>query len=380
MSNPFFLLFISILSGLLLGKIQFKNFKLGASGTLFAGLFFGWLFPLFINSQKELINIQNTLNTFFNFSLILFVSSIGLIASRDIKKILKTHGFKFIILGFSITFSGFISTLLFTYFTNLNNLNLLGVFSGSMTSSPGLASALESIKEGSADIIYGYTVGYIPGVLAVIFSIYFIPIIFKINIYEEKESYKFESIDNSKDYNFNFISFSTVIILGILIGNLNLNLKFASLKLGNTGGILLSSLFLGSLGKIGNLSFEFNKNILKVFQNLGLVIFLSSIGLRSGYKVISNFNRESLYLMVISFVCAIFSILVGYIIGKYIFKLDWIILAGAITGGMTSTPGLGAALESTKSELVTAGYGATYPFALLGMVIFNKLFSILTNL
>ncbi|WP_126993922.1 hypothetical protein [Thermosipho globiformans] len=380
MSNPFFLLFISILNGLLLGKIQFKNFKLGTSGTLFAGLFFGWMFPLFTNSQKELINIQNSLNTFFNFSLILFVSSIGLIASSDIKKILKTHGFKFIILGFLITFSGFISTLLFTYITNLNNLNLLGVFSGSMTSSPGLASALESIKEGSTDIIYGYTVGYIPGVLAVIFSIYFIPIIFKININEEKKSYKIESIANSKDSNFNFISFSIVIILGILIGNLNLNLKFASLKLGNTGGILLSSLFLGSLGKIGNLSFEFNKNILKVFQNLGLVIFLSSIGLRSGYKVISNFNRESLYLMVISFVCAIFSILVGYIIGKYIFKLDWIILAGAITGGMTSTPGLGAALDSTKSELVTAGYGATYPFALLGMVIFNKLFSILTNL
>jgi len=37
---------------------------------------------------------------------------------------------------------------------------------------------------------------------------------------------------------------------------------------------------------------------------------------------------------------------------------------------MTSTPGLGAATEAIGSDEPGAGYGATYPFALLGMVIF----------
>ena len=39
--------------------------------------------------------------------------------------------------------------------------------------------------------------------------------------------------------------------------------------------------------------------------------------------------------------------------------------------GMTSTPGLGAAIDATGSDEVAAGYGATYPFALLFMVIWT---------
>ena len=46
-------------------------------------------------------------------------------------------------------------------------------------------------------------------------------------------------------------------------------------------------------------------------------------------------------------------------------------LSGAICGGMTSTPGLGAATDAVGSDDPGAGYGATYPFALFGMVIFT---------
>lgn len=45
---------------------------------------------------------------------------------------------------------------------------------------------------------------------------------------------------------------------------------------------------------------------------------------------------------------------------------------------MTSTPGLGAAVAMTDTEEVGAAYGATYPFALLGMVLFSKLLVLLT--
>jgi len=46
-------------------------------------------------------------------------------------------------------------------------------------------------------------------------------------------------------------------------------------------------------------------------------------------------------------------------------------LSGAICGGMTSTPGLGAAIDAAGSDEPAAGYGAVYPFALLGMVLFS---------
>lgn len=45
---------------------------------------------------------------------------------------------------------------------------------------------------------------------------------------------------------------------------------------------------------------------------------------------------------------------------------------------MTSTPGLGAAITTTETEEVGAAYAATYPFALLGMVVFSKLLVLLS--
>jgi len=64
------------------------------------------------------------------------------------------------------------------------------------------------------------------------------------------------------------------------------------------------------------------------------------------------------------------AVIIGYLVGRYIFKLNLIMLIGAICGGMTSTPGLGAAIEAVGSDEPAAGYVAIYPFALLGMVIF----------
>ena len=63
----------------------------------------------------------------------------------------------------------------------------------------------------------------------------------------------------------------------------------------------------------------------------------------------------------------------SFLVGRYLLHLNWILLAGAICGAMTSTPGLGAAIDATGSEDCGAGYGATYPFALLCMVLFTKL-------
>jgi putative transport protein len=63
----------------------------------------------------------------------------------------------------------------------------------------------------------------------------------------------------------------------------------------------------------------------------------------------------------------------GFLVGRYLFKINWVMLSGAICGGMTSTPGLGAAIDAIGCDDPAAGYGAVYPFALLGMVVFSIL-------
>lgn len=113
--------------------------------------------------------------------------------------------------------------------------------------------------------------------------------------------------------------------------------------------------------------------VLGIIRELALCFFLAIVGLRYGYQVFDAILGTGVSLALISLFVGAVSIVVGYVIGRYIFKLNWIMLAGAICGGMTSTPGLGVAIDSLDSDDPAAGYGAVYPFALLGMVLFTIL-------
>lgn len=366
------LIFLSIFLGLILGNIKFYKFKLGVSGTIFTSLIISWVSKKFLNVSVDSLKVE--FDVFFNFSLILFISSVALIASKKIKGIFKNFGIKFALLGFFTTFTGFISTYLLSFVPNINKEQLIGLFSGSLTSSPGLATALEN-SSADPEIVYGYSIGYIPGVFGVIFILSLIVQLFKNhknNNFGLHTTFKIDTNFN-KIKDFNFLSYSLIIIIGIILGKFKINFGIINFSLGMTGGILISSLLLGTVRKFWIFSFHFDDSILKGFQNLGLLIFLASIGLKSGYLIIDSLNFSSFYLMVLSLLIALISISAAFIIGKYILKIDNLLLIGAITGGMTSTPGLATAIDLTNSDNVILGYGATYPFALLGMVIFNKI-------
>jgi putative transport protein len=113
--------------------------------------------------------------------------------------------------------------------------------------------------------------------------------------------------------------------------------------------------------------------ILSIIREIGLVFFLCIVGLKYGFRALDSIMGSGLLLAVSAVVIGNIAMLVGFLVGRYIFKLNWVMLAGAICGGMTSTPGLGAAIDTLDSDDPAAGYGATYPFALLGMIIFTIL-------
>ncbi len=106
-------------------------------------------------------------------------------------------------------------------------------------------------------------------------------------------------------------------------------------------------------------------------------MFLAIVGLNYGYEAFSAVREFGLLLLLIGLATGVFSIAVGYIVGKYVLKIESVYLVGGICGGMTSTPGLAAAIDEFGSEEVTAGYGAAYPFALLLMIVFTKLLFLL---
>jgi putative transport protein len=439
--NPFVLMMITVFLGMFFGKIKFGKFTFGVSGCLFVGLVIGWwvyrlasTFSKTESGYKEALElIKNGVidKSFFTLFLILFIAAVGLLAAKDIGVIIKKYGSKFIILGFLITFTGAAATYgMALILPGINSYEIAGVYTGALTSSPGLAAALESAREHSSQLVenydslserkkqellkaidlfekaktedadflteeqkkqfiksaeagigIGHSVGYPFGVLIVILAVNFLPAIFKIEVKKEREVFSREmnetrmssSINRDQDtVRFDLTAFIVTCFLGYTIGRLKFNLgPLGYVALGSTGGVLLSSLILGHIGKIGILNFRMDNKTLGVIREISLAFFLAIIGLRYGFYAFTALSGTGIYLVITSLVVGLIAIIVGYLVGRYIFKLNWIMLAGALCGGMTSTPGLGAAIEAVGSDEPAAGYGAIYPFALLGMVIFS---------
>lgn len=447
--SPFVLMFITITLGLMFGKIKFGKFNFGTSGALFVGLAIGWavygyakkIYALGdsaagFKAAKQIMesNGGKVINQyFFTTALIVFVAAVGLLASKDLGVVLKKYGAKFVVLGLLITFIGAGATYACTaVIKGTNPYALSGVYTGAMTSSPGLASALETaeihaneyadkfsnlsdreketilsvlaqdenykdvasqnvseftpdmktalVNQATSQVGIGYAVAYPFGVIIVILAVNFLNIIFKFDVEEEKRRHEEEmaaargngKVRQIPTTNFSIIAFSLVCFVGYLIGNIKIYMgPLGYVSLEATGGVLIGSLLLGYIGKIGPLSFRMDTKVLGVLREYALAFFLAIVGLNFGYAAVDAVTGSGLLLAIAGIVVGIIALMIGFFVGRYVFKLNWIMLSGAICGGMTSTPGLGAATDAVGSDEPGAGYGATYPFALFGMVIFT---------
>lgn len=185
--NKLLLLFIVIAIGYFLGKIKIKGFSLGIANVLFVGLAFG--------SLSENLALPDIIYTM---GLVLFIYTSGLQSGptffRSFNKIGITYNLTVMAV---LIFSSLITIFIGKYFSIESSL-LSGVFCGSLTNTPALASILDTIKQSNLSLsqveldqlvgkpIAGYSITYPAGVIGVIFSMYIFRIIFNINL--EKES------------------------------------------------------------------------------------------------------------------------------------------------------------------------------------------------
>ena len=113
---------------------------------------------------------------------------------------------------------------------------------------------------------------------------------------------------------------------------------------------------------------------LKVFREFGLMLFLIGAGVSGGANFIKNL--EVIYFFYGVFM-TLFPMVMGYLFARYILKLSLLNSLGSITGGMTSTPALGTLINVAKTEDVASAYAATYPIALIAVVLVSQFLIIL---
>lgn len=367
--NPVFFLSVAVATGVLLGKIKIRGVGLGVSGALFTGLLTGWLGA-------------KVSNDFFLWNLLIFVAAVGLLSSKDIVGVVKRYGYRFILLAIAVTGTGALATYFMALLFSGSVAPLLvgGTYTGALTSSPGLGAALEATG-GNSLVTIGYTIAYPFGVVAVVLAVQLIPALMKVDMAKERlELLKaIRGGDNAEDpaktsAPFTLISFVLCIIGGIFFGSISIPIPWVgAFSLGSTGGTLLFALFLGARGHIGPFPMRLDPNVLSALRSISLAYFLAVMGILAGPDIPRILAEHGIALVGIGMVSAIVSLVAGFVIGRGVFRLNWVLLAGAIPGAMTSTPGLGAAIESTGCDECSAGYGATYPAAIFCMVLFTKL-------
>jgi putative transport protein len=155
-------------------------------------------------------------------------------------------------------------------------------------------------------------------------------------------------------------------ILGILLGSIS----YKGFSLTTTGGCILVALVLGHFQRIGKISIMPKVTMLRVLRELGLMLFLIGAGVSGGANFIKVFNP--IYLLYGVFMTLV-PMIIGYLFARYILKLPLLNNLGSITGGMTSTPALGTLISVSGTEDIATAYAATYPIALIAIVLASKL-------
>lgn len=369
LSNPIFLLSVAVFTGLVLGSVKIKGVGLGTSGALFTGLLMGWLG----------VKVPSV---FFMWNLLIFVTAVGLLSSKDIVGVIRKYGYRFIILSVAVTGAGALATyfMALVFSGSVEPLLVAGTYTGALTSSPGLGAALE-ISGGNPLITIGYTIAYPFGVISVVLFVQLLPVLFKVDLVRERElliraihDTPPGSAGGVSSVPFTLASFVLCMIGGVLFGTISIPIPLVGdFSLGSTGGALIFALLAGALGSIGPFPMRLDTSVLSALRTFSLAYFLAVMGIQAGPDIPRILAEHGVALVAIGAVSAVVSLIVGWIVGRGFFKLNWVVFLGAIPGAMTSTPGLGAAIESTGSDECSAGYGATYPAAIFCMVLFTKL-------
>lgn len=171
---------------------------------------------------------------------------------------------------------------------------------------------------------------------------------------------------------------ATGIVLGILLGLVPINLPGGiSISLGLTGGILLTALSLSYLGKTGSIVWTISSSSNQMLRQLGLLFFLASVGTNAGTTLLSTINEYGAKLFAVGALVTIVPMIIALIFGRIIFKINFITLLGALTGGMTSTPGLTSIESITKSDAANVSYATVYPVAMVVLIICIHILGIL---
>jgi putative transport protein len=170
-----------------------------------------------------------------------------------------------------------------------------------------------------------------------------------------------------------FVYLGRGLVLGILIGLVTVPLAGVPLSLGSAGA-LLSGLGFGWLRSRRPTFGRFPPAASQILKDLGLSVYIGSIGLTSATGVVALLKARGWELPVSAIFVSLVPTVASLYIGRYLLHMEPAILCGAIAGQQASTPAIKATEAAAGNSVPVVGYTVTYAIANVLLPLLGPLF------
>ena len=157
------------------------------------------------------------------------------------------------------------------------------------------------------------------------------------------------------------------IFLGGLVGLLTVVVAGLPLTLTASGGALIMGLVFGWLRGVRPTFGRIPESAMWIFDTVGLTVFMACVGLAAGPSFFSGLQKSGISLVFVGVVIAILPHIVAILFGRFVLKMNPVIVLGACSGAGTITAALRAIQEKAESDLPALGY--TVPYAIGNIVL-----------
>jgi len=166
-------------------------------------------------------------------------------------------------------------------------------------------------------------------------------------------------------------------VLGTLLGLLSANIAEIPVTLGIGGGVLVSGLVFGWLRAVHPTFGQIPTGAQWIFTDLGLNLFIACVGLTAAPQALSALRSSGGMIFLAGVILSLVPHIAGILFGKFVLRLNPVLLFGALTGAGTVTPALNALKEEADSSAPALGYTVPYAF---GNVILTIWGTVIVNL
>lgn len=161
------------------------------------------------------------------------------------------------------------------------------------------------------------------------------------------------------------------IVIGSLIGAITIHIAGIPFSISTAVGAIVAGIICGQMRtKVKDRGF-IPKEVIWVFNNLGLNGFIACVGLNAATGFVSGLEQYGLTLFIAGMFVTLVPLFVGLFLGHYVFKFHPGILLGACAGSRSTTAAIGAVLEVSKSDVPVVGYTVGYSVSRVVMAIYT---------